>query len=352
MAYQDRNATYALILRLMEKPYAYDFYAAVRRIEVAKQTPARTGASQRLRDDPIRFGQDPSLAFAPSTIHSYAPGARGEPDRMQVNFMGLFGPNGPLPLHLTEYARDRERNSRDRSFVRFCDVFHHRMISLFYRAWSVNHAAVSFDRIADDPESDRFGMYVASMVGLAEKSLRRRDGVPDIAKQHFAGRLAQQSKPPEGLAAILADYFGMPCEIEEFVGQWIDIPEADRLRMGVHPAIGRLGESAVVGARTWDCTQKIRIRIGPISLDQFHRLLPTGRSFARLVGWVRNYTGYELNWDVQIILRKDEVPGTRLGGGGGAPPSMLGWTTWMKTEPFQSDAGDLVLRAPDEGEMV
>ena len=352
MAHQDRNATYALILRLMEKPYAYDFFAAVRRIEVQKGTPSRTGAGQRLRDDPVRFGQEPSLAFAPSTLHAYTPGARGEPDRMQVNFMGLFGPHGPLPLHLTEYARDRERNARDKSFVRFCDIFNHRMIAMFYRAWAVNHAAVSFDRIADDPESDRFGFYLASTIGLAEQTLRRRDGVPDIAKQHFSGRLSHQTKPPEGVAAILSDYFGMPCRIEEFVGQWIEIPEADRLRFGADPAIGRLGESAVVGARTWDCTQKFRIVIGPLTFEQFCRLLPSGRSFARLVGWVRNYTGYEYNWDAQVILKRGEVPATRLGGSGDAPPAMLGWTTWLKTEPFERDADNLVLRAPDEGEMV
>ena len=352
MAYQDRNAAHALILRLMEKPYAYDFFAAVRRVEVTKNTPARTGASQRLRDDPIRFTQEPSLAFAPSTLRSYTPGARGQPDRMSVNFMGLFGPNGPLPLHITEYARDRERNARDRSFVRFVDIFHHRMIALFYRAWAVNHASVSFDRIAEDPDSDRFGTYIASIVGLADRSLRRRDAVPDIAKQHFAGRLAQQSKPPEGLAAILSDYFGMPCRVEEFVGQWIDIPESDRLRMGTDPAIGRLGESAVVGARTWDCTQKFRIVIGPLSLEQFHRLLPTSRAFARLVGWVRNYIGYEFEWDAQIILKKNEVPCARLGGDGRSPPSMLGWTTWTSTVPFEQDADDLVLRAPDEGHLV
>ncbi len=352
MAHQDRNATYALILRLMEKPYAYDFFAAVRRIEVAKRTPARTGASQRLRDDPVRFGQEPSLAFAPSTVQSYTPGNRGEPDRMKVNFVGLFGPHGPLPLHLTEYARDRERNMRDRAFVRFCDIFHHRMIAMFYRAWAVNHAAVSFDRVADDPDTDRFGFYVASTIGLAERTLRRRDAVPDVAKQHFAGRLGQQSHPPEGLSAILSDYFGVRCRIEEFVGQWIEIPEADRLRMGSGASIGRLGESAVVGSRMWDCTQKFRIVIGPVTLEEFCRLLPAGRSFARLVGWVRNYVGHEFTWDAKIVLRREEGPSTRLGGGGDGPPSMLGWTTWIKTAPLNGDADDLVLRAPDEGEMV
>jgi|JRYH01.1.fsa_nt_gb type VI secretion system protein ImpH len=346
MADPDRNATYALILRLMEKPYAYDFFAAVRRLECAKAAGSRIGASLRLRDDPVRFAQEPSLAFASSTVQAYAPGRRGQPDRMSVNFLGLFGPNGALPLHLTEYARDRERNARDRTFVRFCDIFHHRAIALFYRAWAVNQPSVSFDRVADDPDSDRFGFYVASLIGIAERTLRRRDAVPDIAKQHFAGRLALQTKPPEGLAAIIADYFGVECVIEEFIGHWIEIPPDDRLQMGRPGVVGRLGQTAVIGSRIWDCSQRFRIRIGPLSLREYTRLLPCDRSFARLVGWVRNYIGYEYDWEAVLVLKRDEVPETRLGGG-----AMLGWTSWLKTKPFRRDADDLVLRAPDEAEL-
>lgn len=345
MADPDRNATYALILRLMEKPYAYDFFAAVRRIECSRRAGSRIGASLRLRDDPVRFAQEPSLAFASSTIQSYAPGRDGRADRLTVNFMGLFGPNGPFPLHLTEYARDRERNARDTTFVRFCDIFHHRMISLFYRAWAINQPAVSFDRVAEDPDSDRFGLYVASLIGLAEKTLRRRDAVPDVGKQHFAGRLSLQTKPPEGLSSIIADYFKVRCRIDEFVGHWIEIPPADRLKIG-QGEIGRLGLTAVIGSKSWDCAQRFRIRIGPLTLAEYHRFLPNDRSFARLVGWVRNYVGYEFDWEVVLMLRKDEVPATRLGG-----QSMLGWTTWLKTRPFTRDADDLVLHAPDEREF-
>ncbi len=347
MADTDRNETYALILRLMEKPYAYDFFAAVRRIECARRAAGRIGASRRLRDDTIRFAQEPSLAFAPSTIAAFSPGRAGAADRMTVHFMGLFGPGGPLPLHLTEYARDRMRNSRDKAFTAFCDIFHHRAISLFYRAWAINQPAVSFDRVAEDPDSDRFGFYIASLIGLCERTLRRRDAVPDIAKFHFAGRLALQTKPPEGLAAVISDYFRVPCRIEEFVGHWVEIPEGDRLRMARGGRIGRLGESAVVGSKIWDCSQRFRIRIGPLSFGQFARLLPNGRSFARLVGWVRNYVGYEYLWDVVLVLKKEEVPPTRLGGG-----AMLGWTTWLTTRPFDHDADDLVLRAPDEGDLM
>lgn len=351
MANQDRNETYALILRLMEKPYAYGFYPAVRRIECARRPGRRVGQSERLKDDPIRFGQEASLAFAPSTIASFKPGARGEADRMTVRFMGLFGPHGALPLHLTEHARDRERNARDDTFTRFCDVFHHRMISMFYRAWAVNQPAVSFDRYGDLPDSDRFGVYLASLAGLGTKTLRHRDAVPDITKQHFAGRLVQQSKPPEGLGSIVSDYFGVGCTIEEFIGHWIDIPKADQLRMGTDPSTGRLGQTAVAGSQIWDCTQRFRLRIGPLTLEQYERLLPETRSFARLVGWIRNYVGYEYNWEALLVLHKDEVPPAQLGRTPSGAGTRLGWTSWLKTEPFKDHAEDLALSAPDEGDL-
>jgi type VI secretion system protein ImpH len=226
------------------------------------------------------------------------------------------------------------------------------MIAMFYRAWAVNHAAVSFDRVAEDPETDRFGFYVASTIGLAEKTLRRRDGVPDIAKQHFAGRSSHQTKPPEGLAAILGDYFGMPCRIEEFVGQWIDIPESDRLRVGKDRAIGRLGESAVVGARTWDCTQKFRIVIGPLTL---RAVLPPApkRTLVRPPRRVGpQLRGTSSTGTRRSSSRKKRSPAPGSAATGVRPPSMLGWTTWMKTGPFERDADELVLRAPDEGELV
>jgi type VI secretion system protein VasG len=237
---------------------------------------------------------------------------------MTVNFMGLFGPNGPLPLHLTEYARDRQRNARDDTFVRFCDVFHHRMISLFYRAWAVNQPAVSFDRSRTTPDSDRFGIYLASTIGLGDKSLRRRDAVPDIAKQHFAGRLVQQTKPPEGLAAIVSDYFGVPVPVEEFVGQWIDIPASDQLRMG-RPR----DRQARADRRRRLAHLGLHPEVPPPSSARSRSAstsaAPPDASFARLVGWVRNYVGYEFNWDAKLVLRKTRSPPARLGGAPGGP---------------------------------
>jgi type VI secretion system protein ImpH len=216
MADDDRAPPHALELyeALRAAPYDFDFFQAIRRIDAANKEKPRLGESPHLADDPVRLGQIPSLIFAPATMASFEPAADGRAARLSSYFFGIFGPSGALPIHLTEYARDRIRNSGDRTFARFVDIFHHRMLSLFYRAWAASQPAVSFDR----PGNDRFAAYVASLFGLGLPSLRDRDAMPDLAKLHFAGRLANQTRNAEGLRAMIADYFKLPVEIEQFVG--------------------------------------------------------------------------------------------------------------------------------------
>ncbi|MBX3366331.1 MAG: type VI secretion system baseplate subunit TssG [Phycisphaeraceae bacterium] len=338
MAGDDRETTHDLIERLCQTPHAFDFLQAVRRLEAAHAERPRVGRSDRISEDPVRFGQEASLAFPPSTISRVV-----KPDgdhtvsspRMLVHFMGLLGPNGPLPLHVTEYAHDRELNSRDQTLSRFLDIFNHRMISLMYRAWSVGHQAVSFDR----PDEDPFGNYVLSLAGYGTPSLQDRDRVSDLAKQHFAGRLAIQTRNPEGLAAIISSYFGVRCSIEEYVGRWMDLPTDAVCVLGADPASGTLGKTCIVGSRTWDVLQSFRIRLGPMGLADYERFLPFGKSFGRLYDWVLNYSGREFCWDCRLILKREEVPAVRLGSSG-----RLGWTTWLNTNPPERDADDLVLK--------
>ena len=196
MAITHRTATRALALQqaLQQTPYEYDFYWAVRLLECVHPEHPRLGESLRPSDDPIRFTQQPSLSFAPSTLAAFNPGKGNSPSQMEVLFFGLFGPNGPLPLHLTDYARDRLRNSEDPTFSRFADLFHHRALSLFYRAWANTRPAVSYDR----PEQDRFATYVAATCGYAMPSLRERDAMPDLSLIHISEptRLKTRSRMP------------------------------------------------------------------------------------------------------------------------------------------------------------
>lgn len=320
--------------KLKQHPYRFELFEALRRLECAHPDRPRLGRSSRASDDPVRLGQEPTLSFAPSTIASFGP-VKGYPaPRLATYYLGLFGPNGPLPVHLTDYVAGRERHASDTTLRGFADVFHHRILSLFYRAWADSRPTVSFDR----KESDRFASYVGSLLGVAMESLRGRDALPDLAKFHYVGAFACQSRHAEGLEAVLGDYFKLPVKIQQFVGQWLDVPQRSRWRLGSSPDTGALGLTTIVGARVWDCQQKFRAVFGPLKLQEYERLLPSSDSCARMAALVRTYVGDELNWEANLILERGEVPPLRLGG-----VSKLGWTTWLTTRKTAGNVDDLLL---------
>lgn len=297
---------------------SYDFFAALRLLECAHPDRPRIGESARPQDDAVRFGQKPSLAFTPSALAELRFGAHGTA-HLDVNFFGLTGANGPLPQHLTDYVRDRLRNANDPTLARFLDIFHHRMIALFYRGWASAQPTVSLDR----EHGDRFANYMASLIGLGMPSLRQRDAVPDVAKFHHAGQLASHSRNAGGLAAILTDYFQVPVAIEQFVGHWMRLPDDSlcQLRSGAMAQV--LGSSTVLGSKVWNCQHKFRVVIGPLDLDDYQRMLPGGASFERLRAWVRNYAGMAYDWDIKLRLKRQAVPPLALG------KARMGWTSWL-----------------------
>jgi type VI secretion system protein ImpH len=247
---------------------------------------------------------------------------------------GLMGPNGPLPLHLTEYARDRLKHHNDPTFVRFLDTLQHRFIALFYRAWAQAQPHVNYDR----PKDDRFAVYLGAFAGLALESTRERDAVADEAKRFFAGRLSPQPRSAEGLRSVLAHYFRVPVAVQEFVGHWMPLAAGDHTRLSHDEA--RLGMGAVIGARVWDRQHKFRVHIGPLDRSDYENFLPGGTRLRALVDWVRLYLNLELEWDVRLVLKRTQVPPLKLGTG-----PRLGWTTWLGHRRAAHDANDLCLNA-------
>jgi type VI secretion system ImpH/TssG family protein len=213
----------ALLRKLAAEPWTFGFYEAMRRLEALHSDRPRLGRSARPAQDAIRLSQEPAVVFTPSSLSGWETDAEGGAPRLAVSFFGLFGVDGPLPLHLTEYAQNRRRNFRDPTFKRFADIFHHRLLSLFYRAWADSRPTVSFDRPADD----RFATYVGALVGLGMGSLRDRDAMPDLTKLHFAGHLANQTRHAEGLATILSSFFIVPVRVECFIGAWLTLQDRE-----------------------------------------------------------------------------------------------------------------------------
>lgn len=329
-----RAAPASLTEALRDRPYEFDFFQAVRRLECAHPDLPRVGCAKRPHGDLVRFSQKVSLCFEPVAVTAYDDATEEHPSRLAVSFLGLLGTNGPMPLSMTEYVYERLHNHKDSTLACFLDMFNHRVISLFYRAWACSQQTVSHDRT----DQDRFACYIGSLFGMGLPSTRDRDVVPDVAKLYYSGRLCSQPKNAEGLREVLQDYFGLPVTIEEFVEQWIDLPAEYRCRLGSSLENAALGSTSIVGSRFMDRQQKFRVRFGPMGFSDYQRLLPGGASIGQLVTWIKNYVGDELSWELNLVLRRGQIPVTSLGELG-----QLGWSVWLGDGLLDTDADDLVL---------
>lgn len=321
MVDKDRSShrAVALLEAVRREPTRYDLFQTLRRLEHAFPDRPRFGMGHHPVDEPARLAQEPSLAFSASVLSSVEWDGQGTP-RVVIHTLGLFGSHGPLPLHLTEYARDRQRNNADATFVRFADIFHHRMLSLFYRAYAASQPTIARDR----PESDRFTRYLGSLFGLGQNALRDRDKVPDAFKLFYAGRLAAQPHNAEGLGAMVRGLLGLKAEVEQFQGEWVEVPETSRFRVG-GPGVGtRLGRGGALGQRAWISQDKFRLVLGPVPRERVAELLPGGARLAQLAALVRGYVGDRLTWDVQLKFADDTPEPSRFNA-----TTRLGWNAWL-----------------------
>lgn len=328
----------ALLASLQHAPWAQDFFHTLRQLEALHPHAPRLGKALRPGAEPVRLGQDAELDFAPAGVSSFQP-RDGAPPRLGVRFFGLFGPMGPMPLHLTEYVRERAHNHGDPTLARFADIFHHRALLLFYRAWAQAQPACHLDR----PSDDAYSRWVGALSGHAGAAFAGRDRVPDVAKRHHAGTLARGPRHAEGLEKMLADYFRVPVRLQSHVGHWMPLRPEDRTRLLPATAAGRrnaLGVDAVAGNRVWDRQYRFRLLLGPLSFADYQRFLPGQDAQQALRDWVRQYVGLSLSWDVKPVLRAAEVPRLQLGR---RPSSRLGWTTWLGARRPGCDRADLRL---------
>lgn len=324
----------AVVDILSHAPEAVDLFAFLRFVEASAPHQARLGYSQTPRDDAVRLGQYPSTAFAPTAVYSIEPRGKRAAPMVRVLSVGLFGPNGPLPLHITEYVRDRIRNQNDPAPLAFADIFHHRLLSLFYRAWADAQPTVQLDR----PGQNRFAVHAGSLTGLGFASTRQRDSVEDNAKLYATGHFARLTRNPEGISQILAHYFQVPACLREYIRTWLDIPPEEQTRLTGATLKNQLGFGVVVGARVSDVQSRFRLELGPMSLAKYENFLPGARNNVRLRDWLRQYIGLEFRWDADLLLRADEVPSSQLGG-----RQRLGWTTWLGVRASNEPARDLRL---------
>ena len=321
---------------LQDAPQEFEFFQAVRLLERLASDRAPVGGFGDPAQEAVRFAANTGYGFPASEVQSIDRGDGDEPARMTVNFMGLTGPEGVLPLQYSAMVADRVR-AKDTALRDFLDIFNHRAISLFYRAWEKNRFAVEHER----DQRGRLTRHLFDLVGLGTAGLLDRLPLRDEALLYLAGPLMLASRPAAGLEALIGDYFDVPCQVEQFVGGWYTLSEETVTHLG--DALGdsaRLGAGAVVGDETWDQQSRIQIRLGPLTRAQFDRFLPDGSAFEPLRALVKFYAGDTVDAQLRLVLARSEVTGCSLGDDA-MPP--LGWGTWLQTRPAPVDPDQTLL---------
>lgn len=301
---------------LTETPEMFDFFAVMRMLEAAHPDRPRIGDSATLRSEYVSLGQDPFLTFPASNLSKAELTPAGRL-RLAVRFLGQLGPQGALPLAVTDEANGYVLRGDD-AFVRFIDLLNNRFLQLFYRAWADVRPIAQADR----PLEDRFKVYLGSSIGLGTPNTVGLGSVPDALKLHFAGLMSAQAKSASRLRSLISGVFGIRCEIEEFVGSWQTLEPADRSRLGGGNA--GLGTTLMLGSRTYSISDKFRIRLFTATLAEYETYLPGKPRADHLDDLVSFYLGEELEWDVELAIPSGQVAPVTLGRTG-----RLGWTSWM-----------------------
>jgi type VI secretion system protein ImpH len=358
--------------RLFTEGYVFDFFQAVRLLEKLEPGRLAVGHAALPGEETVRFRAKLALDFPASAIHEIVPPTEHfSLLKLVAAFMGLTGPSGVLPRHYTEMLLRLERDSRhpDRSALRdWLDLFNHRLISLFYRAWEKYRFYIPYERGEYDypeKEQDAFTRTLFSLIGLGTSGLRHRlrvatrppgparpekplARIDDLALLRFGGFLSHRPRNAISLQALLSTYLEVPVQVQQFQGQWLRLEDTNQSSLGNLGANNAMGNTALIGDRVWDIQSRIRIRVGPLTYERFLEFLPDTapvpqrKAIFLLAHLVRLYLGVETDFDVQLVLLAPEVPMCGMGRAGGSFGSRIGWNSWSRSRRMAKDVDQAI----------
>ena len=323
---------------LYDEPFRFEFFQAVRLLEKIYPEKKAVGREALPHEEVVRFRSHVMLDFPASQIHEFKESVDEQTEEekleMLINFMGVVGVSGVMPMHYTELTMNRIRYG-DRTFWDFTDIFTHRAASLFFRAWEKYRFPVSYER-----GDDAFTEYLYDFAGLGTKGLRGRMHIEDESLLPYVGLITQKPHSATSLSNIIADYFRINAKLEQFFGQWIDLDKESITNLA--QANSSLGYDAIIGTRIWDQQSKFRLILGPLPFNKFRAFLPDGTAHKPLNSIIRFMVNLEFDFDIQLVLQAKQVPSTILTTRAKRRP-MLGWTSWLKSKPVESDDDQVVL---------
>jgi len=343
----------AVIERLFAEPYRFEYFQAVRMLELWLKRRGAPGEGAVANF--LRFQNSTLLSFPPSELEALQPEPRDVATdrralaaalqsaqlkyiRITPTFMGFLGTSGTLPAHYTERIAAHGLYEKDDGPRAFLDTFSNRALALFYEAWRKYRLELKYEIDG----KDNFLPLLMSLAGMGNFSLRKRlsdhgDGVLDESLAYFATAIRQRPASSVQIARVLSEYFDQDIRAEQFVGHWYDVPQEQQTMLGMNNAV--LGAGAMAGARVWQRDLRLRLRIGPLDLAAYESFLPGGRAARALREMLTMFTGLSLEYEVQLILRAADVHGVRLeedriGG-------RLGWDSFLVAGTETQDRADV-----------
>lgn len=345
-----RRKSLAVVEQLTQEPQRYDFFQAVRLLE---RVSALDPGEHQFATDPVaqnslpnrevvRFKSPPKLSFHAADIDRIQMsdtddcGDSNRPQKqwqLDVNFMGLTGSQGVMPYYLSEVVL-KELKNRNHALKDYLDLFNHRAISLYYQAWHKYQLPVNYERNHQQggQRNDLFTDALLSLCGLGTSELSYRLPIPDSAIAGFAGSLSRQICSADALKGMIKAYFDLEVCIDQFQGQWQDLPEDVQTRLpGPEVPQGlnnSLGVNAVLGGSSFQIQNKFSVVIAPMPYDQFMDLSPGSKKLDALKSFIAFSVGSELDFDINLSLSDSEVPSVQLVDNDDYQP-LLGWNSHL-----------------------
>lgn len=297
----------------------FGMFPLVRGAEARAPGMPRVGRARLPAQSVVDLAQVPSLAFPDATMEELEV-RRGRPEAHGL-WLGLTGPMGPLPTHLTEFALFERRYGTTRPFGRWLDVISNRMLQFFYRVWGDSQPVVQADR----PNDDRFARYLGALSGAAE-GVADRALFPDKARLFYAALYASR-RSAVAIEDALGSLLRQPVRVLEYQPRWREIEAADQTRLG--RSFARLDDGSeggvVIGGRTRVASDAFRVAIRANSMAEYERLLPCGPRFAIAAEALDSFAPSHLEWDIMIEMEERHARPAQLDG-----RTRLGWTGWLK----------------------
>jgi type VI secretion system protein ImpH len=326
---KNRTPDYSLDETLVERAWRFSFFQLVRLLERHAKSAARIGGRGPASDEAVRLRPEASLGFPASDVTGLslirARGNAAPRYRITTGFLGLYGSTSPLPsFYSEEILWGDPDNNRVRDFL---DIFHHRLLSFFYRCWCKYRYHIEFEHGKDDPITPR----LFALIGLGTPALGEAAGVPQPERFiHFAGLFHQQPHSASALENVLSDYFDdLPVQVDQCTGRWIPISPTQLTSLGRNNC--RLGDDCTIGSRVFGRGGSFRIVIGPLNYEQFLEFLPDQQNHRALRSIAEFFVNDRMEFDVGVCAcgwPRSQL----LSQGSPQAMSRLGWTSWLSSD--------------------